>query len=102
MRRNPFLAALVVAALAVPLLAHADDDDDDHDLARTLVERGEIKPLSEVLARAVSLHPGDVVSVDLDEDDGRWIYEIEMVRRDGRKVEIEIDAATLAIVGDDD
>jgi uncharacterized membrane protein YkoI len=104
MRRNRPLAALLLALiLAFPTIASADDDDrDDHDLARSLVERGEIKPLSEVLARATARHPGEVVSVELDEDDGRWVYEIEVVRTDGRKVEIEIDAATLAVAGDDD
>ncbi len=51
--------------LAAPFAAHADDDDEDHDVARELYEHGEIRALSEILPMVGKRTPGDVVAVDL-------------------------------------
>ncbi|TIT47941.1 MAG: hypothetical protein E5W75_17370, partial [Mesorhizobium sp.] len=62
------LAVLVLAGLvlAMPLAARADEDDDgDHDRARDLYERGEIKGLANILDVVRTKAPGDVVAVDL-------------------------------------
>lgn len=66
----------------------------DYEIARDAVARGEILPLSQVLQQVQRLYPGRVIDVELDEDDGLRIYEIEMVTPDGRYVEIEVDATT--------
>ncbi len=39
---------------------------------------------------------------DFDGDDGRYIYDVEAVSRDGRLVELSIDAATGAVLKRDD
>jgi uncharacterized membrane protein YkoI len=81
---------LVLSLIAAPALA----DRDDHDRARRALEAGEILPLSDILEAATALRPGRVIEVELDRDDGRWIYELELVSSDGRLYEMEIDAGT--------
>lgn len=90
------LFALIVLLLAAPALA-----DDDHDRARAALERGEILPLSRILAVVEREVGGRIIEIDLDRDDGRYVYEVEAVSRDGRLVELSIDAATGAILDRD-
>lgn len=89
---------LVVLALllAAPALA-----DDDHDRAREALARGEILPLSRILAVVEQEVGGRIIEIDLDRDDGRYVYDVEAVSRDGRLVELTIDAATGAILDRD-
>ena len=82
--------ALILALLAAPALA----DRDNHDRARRALEAGEILPLSEILEAAETARPGRVIELELEHDDGRWIYELELVTPEGRLYEMEIDAAT--------
>ncbi|MCR9149139.1 MAG: PepSY domain-containing protein [Rhodobacteraceae bacterium] len=86
--------ALLLSLIAGPALA----DRDDHDRARRALEAGEVLPLSEILAAVEAAQPGRVIEVELERDDGRWVYELELVAPDGRILEIEIDAATADIL----
>lgn len=90
------LVLLLALLLAAPALA-----DDDHDRAREALARGEILPLSRILAVVEQEVGGRVIEIDLDRDDGRYVYEVEAVSRDGRLVELSIDAATGAILDRD-
>lgn len=49
-------------------------------------------PLARILQIAQSLVPGEVLKVELDDDDGIPEYEIEMLNARGRKIKIAIDA----------
>ncbi|TIV70663.1 MAG: hypothetical protein E5V93_20480, partial [Mesorhizobium sp.] len=73
------LAALGVAALvmALPSAVRAQDDDDDHDRARDLHERGEIEGLADIMAIVRAKAPGEIVSVDLIRAEGKWIYRFQ-------------------------
>lgn len=51
-------------------------------------------PLARILAIAQAEVPGEVIEVDLDEDDGIEIYELSILTSAGRKIEMEIDART--------
>ncbi len=82
-------------ALILSLLAgHALAEGDDHDRARRALEAGEILPLSDILKVAETARPGRVIDLELDRDDGRWIYELELISPQGRLYEMEIDAKT--------
>lgn len=95
--------ALLLSLIAAPAVA----DRDDHDRARQALEAGEILPLSAILAAAEQVRPGRVIEIDLERDDGRWVYELELVSPQGRLYEMEIDAASGLVLeveldGDDD
>lgn len=85
-------------ALCLALSGQALADDRDHERARRALEAGEILPLGEVLARVAHEIPGDVLEVELERDDGRWIYEIKLLRSDGALLEVEVDAATATVI----
>lgn len=80
----------IPSLIATPALA----DRDDHDRARRALEAGEIRPLAENLAVAEATRHGRVIELELERDDGRWIYELELVTPEGRLYEMEIDAAS--------
>lgn len=100
-RRNLKSAAL--AALAAGLLLGAPepgvgaDCKRSQDCALDAFKNGEIKPLTDVLAAARAQIPGEVVKIELDREDGLWIYEIKILTPSGKRRKIEINASTLAI-----
>jgi len=71
---------------------------DDHDEARDLVRHGNIRPLQEVLRAVQSYAAGEVIDVRLRSKDLHWIYTCKLVTPTGRRMVVEIDAATLAIL----
>ena len=81
---------LFLSLISAPALA----DRDDHDRARRALEAGEILPLSDILDAATAVRPGRVIEIELERDDGRWVYELELVSPQGRLYEMEIDAAS--------
>lgn len=91
--RAALVALLTLGALsllpAAPVQAH---DDDDHERARAALRAGEVLPLSTLLERLQRRHPGEVLEVELEREDGRWIYEVKLLRRDGLLFELELDA----------
>jgi len=88
------ILVLILLCLATPAWA----DGGEQDRARRALEAGEILPLSKILQAAEAERPGRVIEIELERDDGRWIYELELVSRDGRLYEMEIDAATARIL----
>lgn len=94
MKRLLSLPLLIV--LALPALADADD----HDRARSALERGQILPLSDILTIARDrIGDGRLIEVEFEYHEGRYIYELEMITPDGRMIELELDAATGAEIG---
>lgn len=96
------LLALALAAAAP--LQDAIGGDRKHDCKRSqdcaldAFKSGEIRPLPEVLAAARAKVPGEVVKIELEREDGIWIYEIKILTPSGRRREVEINAQTLAII----
>ncbi|WP_043366163.1 PepSY domain-containing protein [Belnapia sp. F-4-1] len=86
----------LLALLLLPTAARADDDDQDR--ARAAVERGEIRPLSRILAELERRFVGQVVDTDLDRDDGRWVYEFKLLPPSGRMYRVKMDAATGGVI----
>jgi hypothetical protein len=90
-------AVLLALAGALAPTAHAGGKD-DHERARAALQAGEVLPLPVVLERLQRDYPGRVLEVDLEREDGRWIYEIRLVQADGRLLKLEVDAATARIL----
>jgi uncharacterized membrane protein YkoI len=89
------LVAVVLAVAAPPARA---DDDDDHDLARDLYVQGEILALPRILHLIAERVPGEVIAVDLVRAGERWVYRLQIVTSDGRRLRIDVDAARAALI----
>lgn len=78
--------------------------DIDQDEALTLVEQGAVLPLQQFIDDAQQRFPGRLLEVELEWDDGRYVYELELVTRAGVVLELEYDAVTgrLLDVDEDD
>lgn len=79
-------------------------DDVGHQEARRLVKEGRVLPLAEILERAGDKASGDLLEVELELDDGAYVYELKILGPDGKVREIEVDAPTGKIldIEDDD
>lgn len=81
--------------LAVMPLAHARaDEDDDQERARSAREAGRALPLASILDRVRQSTPGVVLGVELEDEGGRVLYEVKVLRPDGRVRLLAYDAAT--------
>lgn len=88
MRRG--LVALVLA-FALPAFAGRDIGQDE---ALYLVSRGVIQSLERFIDDALARYPGRFLEAELEWDDGRYVYEIEIVTHSGKVLELEYDAVT--------
>jgi uncharacterized membrane protein YkoI len=91
-------AALVVGSVALPALA----DRRDHDLARDAVRSGQALPLSEILSQVRPQLDGEIVHVEFEREDGRFLYEFRVIGGDGRLRRVHVDAATARILEKED
>ncbi len=71
-----------------------EDDDHAYDRARRAVDRGETLPIVELLERLKTRVPGEVVGVEFEREDGKWLYEFKVIDSRGRLIEVYVDAQT--------
>jgi|SRR5690606_2461611 uncharacterized membrane protein YkoI len=77
--------------------------DLSQDEALRLREQGRIIPLEKLLALVEKHHPqASLLEVELEEDDGIYVYEVELATREGVVRELEINAATGKILKDEE
>lgn len=88
--RSTAIALVLAAAMAATGVRASSDSD--HDRARDAVQAGQVLPLKTVLERLEREHPGQVLELELERDDGRWIYEVKLLQSGGRLVKLELDA----------
>ena len=84
----------VLAMLLASSMAWAGD----HERARDLLERGEILSLSEIIKQTNTEIPGKILEVELEEEDGRIVYEVEYLGEKGVVMEMLIDARSGRII----
>ncbi len=89
---------IVLAAAMLACAGGAAADRDDHQRVRQAVLAGEALPLSQLLERLQRSHPGEVLELELDREDGRWIYEVKLLQPGGRLVKLEVDARTAEVL----
>ncbi len=89
------LLPLVVAMTlwATPLAGWADRHD-DHDRARAALQAGDVLPLDRVLQQVAQSHPGQVMAVELEREQDRWVYELKLLQPGGALLKLEVDAKT--------
>lgn len=104
---NRLLRLLLVALLlgALPLPADEQEDEDwgddprkDHDRARRALREADLRPLAEILASVEESGRARVIEVELERERGRFLYELKVLTRNGRLLELAIDAASGALL----
>jgi Peptidase propeptide and YPEB domain len=90
------LLALIGCMVALEPVRASDKNEQDR--ARAAVLAGEVLPLVKVLERLQRTHPGQVLEVELEREDGRWVYEIKLLRDNGQLVKMHVDARTAAVL----
>jgi hypothetical protein len=76
----------------------SDDRGDDGSRARSGVSSGAILPLEAILGSLENRYDARMIDADLDERRGRMVYDLELLTRDGRVLEIRVDAATARVL----
>jgi len=90
------LTSLLLIGLAQP--SAWGSDNRDHERARAAVEAGQVLPLPTLLERLRRTHPGQVLELELERDDGRWVYEIKLLQANGLLLKLDVDAATALVL----
>ncbi|UVJ45802.1 PepSY domain-containing protein [Pseudomonas sp. LS1212] len=91
--------SVIVGLLAFCSLAMARDLDQDE--ALRLRQQGVILPLEQLLHHALDRYPGaKLLEAELEEEDGTYVYEVELLTVDGTVREIELNAATGQVLKD--
>ena len=100
MKSTPRLLALCLLPLiAVWTLVPARDLDQDE--ALRLRKAGVILPLEQLVQQALGRHPGaKFLEAELEEHQGRYKYEVEVLTLEGQVREIEMDASTGRLIVD--
>lgn len=94
---NPSLSLAGLLMLLI-LPGHNLQADEDADRARMLKQRGDILPLEQVIKSAMAVKSGQILETELDEEDGRYIYELEILDERGQVWELELDAGTAELI----
>jgi uncharacterized membrane protein YkoI len=104
MHLKPHLLALLTAlavlsaGTAAAEGSHEGESDHDQDRAFEALQRGEVLPLDKVLAGLGQRHPGELIGVELERREGRWIYEVRLIDGSGRLIDLDIDARTGKVI----
>jgi uncharacterized membrane protein YkoI len=85
----------VLLALSSGAVLRADDDQRE---AQRLLQSGHILPLEGILQRAKTVRPGKLLDVEFERDDGRYVYELEVLDDRGTVWKLKYDATTGALL----
>lgn len=102
MRRLAILAVTLVPLAIAGQPAHADKDSRERAELNAARKRGDILALSEILDRLPDQIGSNVIEVEFESDDGRFLYEIYYLGADGRRREITVDARDASILDHED
>ncbi|MFE6663781.1 PepSY domain-containing protein [Streptomyces sp. NPDC057697] len=104
MKRKIVIAAVAAAVLvgggAATAVAFADDDGRDH-AGRSSVAGGETArvDVKEAVAAAVRAVPGTVTEAELDDEDGRLVWELDVYGSDRTRHDVTVDPGNGKVLG---
>ena len=81
----------IVLLFSAALTGYADDD---HNRAKKLLDAGDILPLESILMKARESQPGKILEIELETEDNKLVYEIDLLTSDGKVLELVFDART--------
>ncbi len=82
-------------------LGHERDENreiTDGDRALGALERGEVLPLAQVMSQLEGRIHGEISRIELEKEDGIWVYEFKVISPQGRMIEVHVDAKTGKLV----
>ncbi|MFC0667467.1 PepSY domain-containing protein [Azotobacter chroococcum] len=95
------LTALFAIALLAATATLAQADDLGPDKAMQLLKAGTIQPFETLNAAAQAKHPGSTIhETELEEEYGRYIYQVELRDAQGVKWDVHLDAANGQVLKD--
>ena len=101
MKLSSWISLGFVACFTVAVLLSANVQADgklDQERACEAVLKGEIVPLSDALNVVNKAFGGEVIEVELEDEHGRFVYEIKVLQNTGKVLEVELDAKSLEIL----
>lgn len=96
MRTLMLIAAALLILGEFPAVSHAGDHDD----ARKLSEAGTIVPLERITEQVRARHIGTILEVELESEDQKHYYEVEVVDNAGIVRKLRYDAVTGELLSD--
>lgn len=87
-------AAAAIGSFALFVAPAAADDRPRADDVRKLRESGKILPMEEILNRSRAAQPGQVVEIELENDGGKYTYEVKLIDSADKVHKLELDAST--------
>ncbi len=97
--RTGLALLLILSAYCAQVLAR----DLDQDEALHLRQQGVILPLEQLMQQALGRHPGArLLEAELEEKHNQYVYEVELLSTEGVVREIKLDAASGALLKDEE
>jgi uncharacterized membrane protein YkoI len=96
-RRLLAIAAVTLAALGGTVLAALPASSAErvrHQEVRQLRESGKILPMEDILGRVRAAQPGQIVEVEFEREDGRYVYEVKVIDDADMVHKLELDAGS--------
>ena len=87
-----------IAAMLGPLGGAMADPKVSQDEILAAVRRGEMRPRAQIEEAVRGRLPGEVIKVEIERDEGVWIYEFKTLDGRGRRHDVYVDAKTGVIV----
>jgi len=90
---NLSIKFVVTLLLFMVLLVFANAQADvKQDKVIELNQQGVIMSLQQIIDKATAIQPGNILETELDEEDGLYIYELEILDDKGQVWELELNA----------
>lgn len=95
------IALIACASFAAAAGLARADDDIGPDKAVELLNAGAIKPFEQLNAAALASHPDATIGeTELENEYGKYVYKVELRDAAGQEWDVDVDAATGAVLAD--